>query len=73
MGNQQNDPLVVGILLLLTALFAVVDYSMQYRHLRKQLMMSREDIKQEFKTRRGARDQAATQGAAPGDPERQSG
>ncbi|ACR68176.1 EscU/YscU/HrcU family type III secretion system export apparatus switch protein [Edwardsiella ictaluri] len=43
-----------GILLLLTALFAVVDYSMQYRHLRKQLMMSREDIKQEFKNSEGS-------------------
>ncbi|ELM3724099.1 EscU/YscU/HrcU family type III secretion system export apparatus switch protein [Edwardsiella piscicida] len=43
-----------GILLLLTALFAVVDYSMQYRHLRKQLMMSHEDIKQEFKNAEGS-------------------
>jgi type III secretion protein U len=42
-----------AILLLLTAVFAVADYAMQYRQLRKQLMMSKEDIKQEYKNSEG--------------------
>ncbi|MFR9718014.1 EscU/YscU/HrcU family type III secretion system export apparatus switch protein [Aeromonas diversa] len=43
-----------AILLILTALFAVADYAMQHHQLRKQLMMSKEDIKQEFKNAEGS-------------------
>ncbi|EAA3660102.1 EscU/YscU/HrcU family type III secretion system export apparatus switch protein [Salmonella enterica] len=43
-----------AILLILTALFAVADYVMQHYQLRKQLMMSKEDIKQEFKNAEGS-------------------
>lgn len=42
-----------AILLLVTAIFSAADYTMQYKQLRKQLMMSREDIKQEFKNSEG--------------------
>ncbi|AXE30560.1 EscU/YscU/HrcU family type III secretion system export apparatus switch protein [Chromobacterium phragmitis] len=42
------------ILLAATAVFSVADYAMQHHQLRKQLMMSREDIKQEFKNAEGS-------------------
>lgn len=41
-------------LLAVTAVFAIADYGMQYYQLRKQLMMSLEDIKQEFKNSEGS-------------------
>ncbi|MFM0515531.1 EscU/YscU/HrcU family type III secretion system export apparatus switch protein, partial [Paraburkholderia sp. RL17-373-BIF-A] len=41
------------ILLGVTAMFAVADYAMKHRQLIKQLMMSRDDIKQEFKNSEG--------------------
>lgn len=44
---------MLSILLGATAVFAVADYAMQHHQLRKQLMMSREDIKQEFKNSEG--------------------
>jgi type III secretion protein U len=43
-----------AILLAVTAVFAVADYAMQHYQLRKQLMMSHEDIKQEFKNSEGS-------------------
>ncbi len=43
-----------AILLALTVVFAIADYAMQHHQLRKQLMMSREDIKQEFKNSEGS-------------------
>lgn len=43
-----------AILLGVTLAFAVADYAMQHHQLRKQLMMSREDIKQEFKNSEGS-------------------
>ncbi|AVG16472.1 MULTISPECIES: EscU/YscU/HrcU family type III secretion system export apparatus switch protein [Chromobacteriaceae] len=43
-----------AVLLAFTAVFAVADYAMQHHQLRKQLMMSREDIKQEFKNSEGS-------------------
>lgn len=43
-----------AILLTLTSFFAVVDYAMQHHQLRKQLMMSKEDIKQELKNADGS-------------------
>ena len=45
---------LLSILLGTTGVFAVADYAMQHRQLRKQLMMSREDIKQEFKNSEGS-------------------
>ncbi|MBC8642781.1 EscU/YscU/HrcU family type III secretion system export apparatus switch protein [Caballeronia sp. EK] len=42
-----------SILLGLTAVFAIADYTMQHRELIKQLMMSHDDIKQEFKNSEG--------------------
>ncbi|MFM5540434.1 EscU/YscU/HrcU family type III secretion system export apparatus switch protein [Aeromonas veronii] len=43
-----------AILIILTALFAVADYAMQHHQLRKRLMMSKEDVKQEFKNSEGS-------------------
>ncbi|VVE55982.1 EscU/YscU/HrcU family type III secretion system export apparatus switch protein [Pandoraea sputorum] len=43
-----------SILLGVTLVFSVADYAMQYYQLRKQLMMSREDIKQEHKNAEGS-------------------
>ncbi|PHV11487.1 EscU/YscU/HrcU family type III secretion system export apparatus switch protein [Chitinimonas sp. BJB300] len=42
-----------AVLLIATAVFAVADYGMQYYQLRRQLMMSHEDIKQEYKDSEG--------------------
>lgn len=42
-----------SILLIVTAVFCAADYAMQVYQLRKQLMMSREDIKQEYKNSEG--------------------
>lgn len=42
-----------AVLVGFTACFAVVDYAMAHRQLHKQLMMSREDMKQEYKDAEG--------------------
>ena len=42
-----------GVLLGVSAIFSIADYAVQYYQLRKQLMMSLEDIKQEFKNSEG--------------------
>ncbi|QAU24839.1 EscU/YscU/HrcU family type III secretion system export apparatus switch protein [Dyella sp. M7H15-1] len=41
------------ILLAVTAVFSIADYAVQHRQTMKQLMMSREDIKQEYKNSEG--------------------
>lgn len=43
-----------SVLLACSAVFAVADYAVQHRQLHKQLMMSREDIKQEYKDAEGS-------------------
>lgn len=43
-----------AILVAVTVVFAAADYAVQYHRLRKQLMMSREDIKQEVKNAEGS-------------------
>ncbi|VWD64981.1 type III secretion system protein [Burkholderia lata] len=45
-----------SILLGVTAAFSIADYAMQHRQLRKQLMMSREEIKQEHKDSEGSQE-----------------